>query len=78
MMSKIAKMDENVAIAINFSEDHWLEWGISRNMQEHQVVASLIWVGFKELLVERFTKDCQELRKDMNLVQMRHTWRFKA
>ena len=42
------------------------------------MAASLIWVGFKELLVERFTPEYQELREGMNLMQMRHTRSFKA
>jgi hypothetical protein len=30
------------------------------------------------LLVDRFTPEYQELREEMNLVQMRHTWSFEA
>jgi hypothetical protein len=46
--------------------------------QEPEVVASLTWVGFMELLVERFTLEYQELHEGMNLVQMRHTGSLKA
>ena len=42
------------------------------------MVANLTWVGFKELLVERFTPEYQELCEGMNLVQMRHTRSLKA
>ena len=42
------------------------------------MVASLTWVGFKELLVERFMPEYQKLCEGMNLVQMRHTMSFKA
>ena len=34
------------------------------------MVASLTWVGFKDLLVERFTMEYQELCEGMNLVKM--------
>ena len=47
-------------------------------MQEPKWLANLIWVGFKELLVERFTPEYQELHKGMNLRQMRHTGFLKA
>ena len=56
-----------------FLGNHALELWISNKVQELEVVINLTWVGFKELLVERFTPDCQELREGMNLVQMRHT-----
>ena len=46
--------------------------------KEPEMVANLTWVGFKELLVERFTPEYQELREGMNLVQMRHTGSLKA
>ena len=42
------------------------------------MVANLTWVGFKELLVERFTPEYQELREDMNLVQIKHTRSLKT
>ena len=42
------------------------------------MVANLTWVGFKELFVERFLLEYQELREGMNLVQMRHTGSLKA
>jgi hypothetical protein len=41
------------------------------------VETSLIWVGFKELLVDRFTPEYQEVREEMNLVQ-KHTRSLKA
>ena len=37
------------------------------------MVTNLIGVGFKKLLVDRSTLEYQNLRKSMNLVQMRHT-----
>jgi hypothetical protein len=43
-----------------------------------KVVASLNWVGFMELLVERFTPVYQQLCEGMNLVQMRLTGPLKA
>ena len=42
------------------------------------MVASLSWASFKELLVERFISENQELRADMNLMQMKHTRSLKA
>jgi hypothetical protein len=42
------------------------------------LAANLTWVGFKELLVDRFTPEYQKLREGMNLVQMRHTRSLKA
>jgi hypothetical protein len=42
------------------------------------LAANLTWVGFKELFVDRFTPEYQELREGMNLVQMRHTGSLKA
>ena len=41
-------------------------------------MASLTWIGFKELFNEKFTSKYQELYDEMNLVQMRHTMSFKA
>ena len=38
----------------------------------------MTWVGFKELFVDRFTSEYQELREGVNLVQMRHTGSLKA
>ena len=34
--------------------------------------ASLIWIGFKELLIERFTPKYYKLLERINLVQMKH------
>jgi hypothetical protein len=42
------------------------------------LAANLTWVGFKELFVDRFTPEYQELWDGMNLVQMRHTGSLKA
>ena len=36
------------------------------------------WIGFKEILDDRFMREYQELQETMNLVQMRHTWFLKA
>jgi hypothetical protein len=41
-------------------------------------VASLTWVGFKELTSNRFSPKYQELREGMNLVQMKHIGSLKA
>ena len=42
------------------------------------MVARLTWVGFKKLLVKRFTPEYQKLCEGMNLVQMRHMGSLKA
>jgi hypothetical protein len=42
------------------------------------VVASLTWVGFKELISNRFTSKYQEWREGMNLVQMKQMGSLKA
>ena len=42
------------------------------------MVANLIWVGCKELIVERFKLEYQELHEGIYLVQTRHTRFFKA
>ena len=42
------------------------------------MVASLIWVGFKELFIKMFMLKYQELHEGMNLVQMRHTKSLKT
>ena len=36
------------------------------------MVASLIWIGFKELFIERFMPEYQELYEGVNLEQIRH------
>ena len=69
---------DKVSIAVTFLKDHALQWWTSKKEQEPEMVANLTWVGFKELLVERFTPEYQELREGMNLVQMRHTGSLKA
>ena len=70
--------DDKVSIAVTFLKDHALQWWTCKKEQEPEVVAGLTWVGFKELLVDRFTPEYQELREGMNLVQMRHTGSLKA
>ena len=70
--------EDKVSIAVTFLKDHALQWWTSKKEQEPEVVASLTWAGFKELLCERFTPEYQELREGMNLVQMRHAGSLKA
>ena len=70
--------DDKVSIAVTFLKDHALQWWTSKKEQEPELAANLTWVGFKELLVDRFTPEYQELREGMNLVQMRHTGSLKA
>jgi hypothetical protein len=41
-------------------------------------VASLTWIGFKELISDRFPPKNQELKEGMNLVQIKHTGSLKA
>ena len=72
------KEEGKVSIAVTFLKDHALQWWTSKKEQELEMVASLTWVGFKELIVERFTLEYQELHEGMNLVQMRHTGSFRA
>ena len=55
-----AEVDNKLAIAITFWKDYAIQWWINKNIQELEVVASLTLVGFKELLVEWFTLDCQK------------------
>jgi hypothetical protein len=38
----------------------------------------MTWVGFMKLFVERFMRECQNLLKEMNLVQMRFMGSLKA
>ena len=38
----------------------------------------MTWVGFMDLLVERFTPVYHKLCEGMNLVQMKLTWPLKA
>jgi uncharacterized protein YjaG (DUF416 family) len=42
------------------------------------VLANLTWVGFMELLAERFMPVYQQLCEEMNLVEMRVTRPLKA
>jgi hypothetical protein len=70
--------DDKVSIVVTFLKDHALQWWTSKKKQEPELAANLTWVGFKELLVDRFTLEYQELREGMNLVQMRHTGFLKA
>ena len=65
-------------VDIFFFGDHALEWWTSKKMQESKVVASLTWVGFKELLVERFMFEYQILHMVINLVQLKYTGHLKA
>ena len=69
---------DKVSIAVTFLKDHALHWWTSKKEQEPKMVANLTWVGFKELLVERFMSEYQELHEGMNLVQIRHTGSLKA
>ena len=69
---------DKVSIAVTFLKDHALQWWTSKKEQEPEMVANLTWVGFKELFVERFMLEYQELSEGMNLVQMRHTGSLKA
>jgi len=70
--------EDKVSIAVTFLKDHALQWWTSKKEQEPDLVANLTWVGFKDMLSERFTPEYQELREGMNLVQMRHTGSLKA
>lgn len=70
--------EDKVSIAVTFLKDHALQWWTSKKEQEPELVANLTWVGFKDMLSERFTPEYQELREGMNLVQMRHTGSLKA
>jgi hypothetical protein len=70
--------EDKVSIAVTFFKDHALQWWTSKKEQEPELVANLTWVGFKDMLSERFTPEYQELREGMNLVQMRHTGSLKA
>ena len=72
------KEGDKVSIAVTFLKDHALHWWTSKKEQESEMVASLTWVGFKEVLFERFMPEYQELHEGMNLVQMRHTGSLKA
>ena len=72
------KEDDRVFIAVTLLKDHAFQWWICKKEQESEVVVGLTWVGFKELLVDRFTRKYQQLREGMNLVQMRHTGSFKV
>jgi hypothetical protein len=72
------KEDDKVSIAVTFLKDYALQWWTSKKIQELKLATNLTWVGFKELLVDRFTPEYQELREGMNLVQMRHTGSLKA
>jgi hypothetical protein len=65
--------EDKVSIAVTFLKDHALQWWTSKKEQEPKLVANLTWVGFKDMLSERFTPEYQELRESMNLVQMKHT-----
>ena len=69
---------DKASIAITSLKDHVFQWWTSKKEQEPEMVESLSWIGFKELLVERFTLEYQELHEGMNLVQMRHTRSLKA
>ena len=71
-------MDEKVVITVIFSKGHAFNWWTSKNKQNPEVVASLIWVGFKEFLVKGFTPDRQELREGINMVKMMQTRPLKA
>jgi hypothetical protein len=46
--------------------------------QKAIVAANLTWINFKELLVDKFMREYQNLCEEMNLVQMRHTGLFTA
>jgi hypothetical protein len=70
--------DNKVSKAVVFFIVYGLEWWTSKNAYEPKVVASLNWVGFMELLVERFIPVYQLLCEEMNLVQMRLTGPLKA
>ena len=70
--------DDKVSIAVTFLKDHALQWWTCKKEQEPEVVVGLTWVRFKELFVDRFMPEYQELREGMNLVQMRHTGSLKA
>ena len=72
------KEGEKVSIVVTFLKNHALQWWTSKKEQKFEMVASLTWIGFKELLIERFTPKYQDLREGMNLVQMRHTKSLKA
>jgi hypothetical protein len=63
---------------VTFLKDHALQWWTGRKEQEPELAANLTWVGFKELFVDRFTPEYQELREGMNLVVIRHTGSLKA
>ena len=76
----VQKLEEGdkVSIAVTFLKDNAFHWWAGKKEQKPEMVASLTWVGFKELLIERFTLEYQELCEGMNLVQMRHTSSLKA
>ena len=63
---------------VTFLKDHALQWWTNKKERNSKVVAKLNWIGFKELLVDRFMPEYQELQEEINLVQMKHTGSFKA
>ena len=71
-------MNDKVFIAVIILKNHAIEWWTNKIMQEPNVVANLTWVGFKELLDERFMPEYQKLYERMNMVQRKHTWSLKA
>jgi hypothetical protein len=72
------KRDNKISKVVVFLIVHGLEWWTNKNAYELKVVASLNWVGFMKLLVERFISLYQQLFEGMNLVQMRLTGPLKA
>ena len=59
--------DDKVAIAVTFLKDHALQWWTSKKEQDMELVASLTWNGFKELLSERFTPEYQGVERGNEL-----------
>ena len=66
------KVDDKLAIVVIFLKDHAINWWSIKNAQELEVVANLIWVVFKELVVESFMPKYEEFCEGINLVQMWH------
>jgi hypothetical protein len=63
---------------INFLKDQILQWWKNNKEQELEVVASLTYVGSKELIGNRFTLEYLKFKKGMNLIQMKHKGFYKA
>ena len=73
-----ARDDDKINIAVTFLKEHALLWWTCYRDENAGVVSNSTWTGFKGILGDCFTLECQDIRDGMALVRLKQTGTFHA